>query len=257
MNYQQPPREELWPEDAKCCVQNPDGFWVFGTGLSPTHEEESGGWVFREGTGVWLLHPRLPGPEPDKDMWMGSLILRSTLDRAEDGPMDGLVGALDGGESPPETPYPESQYIRVSRTMNALKNAELREHLDNLMDAIDLDLAEDGKSNDPFADLEECGNVDENSATDNPSYVTDDPGHHYRCNLLVAVDDDDADLGFTIINLDPYRIARTYSIGGGPREHILEKVLRGTSKGGSETQLVSEIQACLNRWREMLSEGVE
>lgn len=59
---------------------------------------------------------------------------------------------------------------------------------------------------------------------------------------------------FKGIKLDPYRICRVYGIGGGPREHMLKKLLRGTEKGHSEDFLIAELQSSLDRWRQMLEE---
>lgn len=56
------------------------------------------------------------------------------------------------------------------------------------------------------------------------------------------------------IKLDPYRVARVCGMEGGPREHILKKVMRGVAKGLTEKELVEEVQCCVDRWREMVSE---
>lgn len=69
-----------------------------------------------------------------------------------------------------------------------------------------------------------------------------DNGKHYR-------------YSFQGVKLDPYRIARVYGVDGGPREHILKKILRGTTKGHTELEVISEVQSCLDRWREMVEEG--
>ena len=54
--------------------------------------------------------------------------------------------------------------------------------------------------------------------------------------------------------LDPYRIADIYGFTGGPREHLLEKVLRGVDKGNTGRELVNELSAIVKRWGEMLDE---
>jgi len=56
------------------------------------------------------------------------------------------------------------------------------------------------------------------------------------------------------IKVDPYRICQIYDMGGGPREHMTKKLLRGTSKGHDEMQLLDELQCSLDRWREMIKE---
>lgn len=56
------------------------------------------------------------------------------------------------------------------------------------------------------------------------------------------------------VKFDPYRVCQLYDIGGGPREHMLKKLLRGTTKGHTERELVAELQCSLDRWKEMLEE---
>jgi hypothetical protein len=68
-----------------------------------------------------------------------------------------------------------------------------------------------------------------------------DPGKHYRYH-------------FKGVKIDPYRIAKIYNLGGGPREHMVKKLLRGFDKGHTEEQLVAELQSCLDRWKEMMGE---
>lgn len=59
---------------------------------------------------------------------------------------------------------------------------------------------------------------------------------------------------FKGLKLDPYRICEIYKIGGGPREHMIKKLLRGGDKGHEPGKLISELQSALDRWREMLNE---
>jgi len=59
------------------------------------------------------------------------------------------------------------------------------------------------------------------------------------------------------IKLDPYRIAWIYNIDGGAKEQILKKVLRGTSKGHEELQVIKEIRQALDRWEEMVNEDMD
>lgn len=70
-----------------------------------------------------------------------------------------------------------------------------------------------------------------------------DAGKHYRYQ-------------YKGIKLDPYRVAKVYAINGGPQEHILKKILRGTTKGHTEQEVINEIQACLDRWQEMIKEDI-
>lgn len=63
---------------------------------------------------------------------------------------------------------------------------------------------------------------------------------------------------FNGVKIDPYRIASIYGINGGPREHILKKLLRGTGKENqSELDLISEIRLQLDRWEEMYHENTK
>lgn len=68
-----------------------------------------------------------------------------------------------------------------------------------------------------------------------------DKGSHYRYT-------------YKGIKLDPYRVCEIYNIGGGPREHMTKKLLRGPAKGHSEQELIDELQCCLDRWKEMVLE---
>jgi len=56
--------------------------------------------------------------------------------------------------------------------------------------------------------------------------------------------------------LDPYRICQLYEVGGGPREQILKKCLRGTKKGDIEMKVVDDIIIAALRWKEMLLEDM-
>ncbi len=61
-------------------------------------------------------------------------------------------------------------------------------------------------------------------------------------------------IGYKGILLDPYRICQVYEIGGGPREQILKKCLRGTRKGEDEMKVVDDIIIAALRWKQMLLE---
>lgn len=69
----------------------------------------------------------------------------------------------------------------------------------------------------------------------------EDKGKHYRYT-------------YNGIKMDPYRIAKIYDLGGGPREHATKKLLRGVSKGHTERDLIAEVRACMDRWEEMIDE---
>ena len=81
-----------------------------------------------------------------------------------------------------------------------------------------------------------------------------DPGKHYRYTHRQKVTQSDLELGFVDVKMDPYRVCKVYKVEGGPREHIAKKALRGCSKGHTELELIDELQSCLDRWKEMLSE---
>lgn len=81
-----------------------------------------------------------------------------------------------------------------------------------------------------------------------------DTGAHYRYAYRAKITDEDIAKGYVEVKLDPYRIADIYDLGGGPREHIVKKGLRGTSKGDSERDLIRQIRDALNRWEEMMDE---
>ena len=82
-----------------------------------------------------------------------------------------------------------------------------------------------------------------------------DPGSHYRYTYRQKVTDGDLARGYVSVKMDPYRVCDIYKVGGGPREHIAKKALRGCSKGHTELELIAELQSCLDRWREMVKEG--
>lgn len=84
--------------------------------------------------------------------------------------------------------------------------------------------------------------------------MTIDTGSHYRHSLRVRVTLADLQRGHIDVKLDPYRICSIYQTGGGPREHIVKKGLRGTRKGDSERDLIHQLRDALNRWEEMLDE---
>jgi len=92
------------------------------------------------------------------------------------------------------------------------------------------------------------------AATGRGSKAIPEVAQHYSHHLIVPVTDADAKAGFVRYRIDPYRIAATYNVGGGPREHILKKCLRGTDKGQPPIQVVHEIRAALDRWEQLIHE---
>lgn len=83
----------------------------------------------------------------------------------------------------------------------------------------------------------------------------DDPAAHYkRAVLRVAIRDADISRGYVEVSLDPYRVAQVHDMRGGPREQILKKCLRFTSKGDSEDKVIADIRSALDRWEEMREE---
>ena len=60
--------------------------------------------------------------------------------------------------------------------------------------------------------------------------------------------------GVVKIKLDPYRVCKELNVGGGPREQIVKKGLRWTSKNQTERQVLTEIMQACQRGIEMLDE---
>ena len=80
------------------------------------------------------------------------------------------------------------------------------------------------------------------------------PNAHYRNGLHVPVTQEDYEQGFVVVTLDPYRLARELGVGGGPREQLLKKTMRGCDKGDTERQLAEQCLSACQRWIEMLDE---
>ena len=81
-----------------------------------------------------------------------------------------------------------------------------------------------------------------------------DVGAHYRYSYTRKLTAEEMSKGEVTVNMDPYRVCKVYKIGGGPREHIAKKTLRGEGKGHTEDELIDEIQCCLDRWKQMVEE---
>ena len=81
-----------------------------------------------------------------------------------------------------------------------------------------------------------------------------DRGKHYRYSYSKVLSEREKKAGVCVFKVDPYRVCDIYNVGGGPREHIIKKALRGVGKGHSEEELIHELQSCLDRWREMVKE---
>lgn len=75
---------------------------------------------------------------------------------------------------------------------------------------------------------------------------------HYRRNVSIRITDEDIMRGHVDVQLDPYIIGMAYNVGGGPREQIMKKVLRGTSKGDPELKVIAEIRSALDRWETLV-----
>ncbi len=89
---------------------------------------------------------------------------------------------------------------------------------------------------------------------DEVEWAGKDTGAHYRYEYRAKVTQEDADRGYVSVKLDPYRICSIYETGGGPREHIVKKGLRGLRKGDTERGLIKQLRDALDRWEEMLGE---
>jgi hypothetical protein len=87
--------------------------------------------------------------------------------------------------------------------------------------------------------------------------VAADTGAHYRYSYRAKVSQADANRGYVDVKLDPYRICDIYQVGGGPREHIVKKGLRGLRKGDTEWGLIKQLRDALDRWEEMVKEDCQ
>ncbi len=77
---------------------------------------------------------------------------------------------------------------------------------------------------------------------------------HYQYQYKIKLTLDERDSGEVTINLDPYRIADIYGIGGGAREQILKKALRWGGKNQTEEEVIGEIINACERRLEMIKE---
>ena len=81
-----------------------------------------------------------------------------------------------------------------------------------------------------------------------------DFGRHYRYTYSRHLTEIELDKKIVTVKFDPYRICDIYNIGGGPREHMVKKLLRMENKGHSVKEVLREIRCSLDRWEEMLKE---
>lgn len=107
-----------------------------------------------------------------------------------------------------------------------------------------------------FLESEEHGAVAEGSKAQVDKALGVDRGKHYRHSFRLNLTEQDKENGFVMVNIDPYRISEVYSLGGW-REHILKKTLRGTDKGHTASELLEELQCCLDRANQMYEESKE
>ena len=81
-----------------------------------------------------------------------------------------------------------------------------------------------------------------------------DVGSHYRFSHQQKITEEDMERGYVVVKMDPYRVCKLYGVGGGAREHLIKKALRGAGKGHTELELINELKSCLKRWEEMHNE---
>lgn len=81
-----------------------------------------------------------------------------------------------------------------------------------------------------------------------------DVGKHYRMSFRQKITEHDNERGYVVVKMDPYRVCDIYNVGGGAREHLIKKALRGQGKGHTELDLIAELQSCLDRWKDMYNE---
>ncbi len=78
--------------------------------------------------------------------------------------------------------------------------------------------------------------------------------NHYKLRYSRKIEPSELEAGHVTIKLDPYRVARIYNLGGGPREHAVKKLLRGTDKGHALEEMWREVMCCATRALEMIEE---
>ncbi len=83
--------------------------------------------------------------------------------------------------------------------------------------------------------------------------MTDKP-KHYQTFWKRRLSQDEIKQGYVLLNVDPYRLAEIYGLGGGAREQVFKKSLRWTTKGGGERQVIKEIMQACERRLEILDE---
>lgn len=74
---------------------------------------------------------------------------------------------------------------------------------------------------------------------------------HYNNTLRLKVTQADADVGYIDLKLDPYLVQRTCNITDPVLQHIHKKAQRGTSKGHSMMELLTEISQSAERGIEL------
>ena len=62
---------------------------------------------------------------------------------------------------------------------------------------------------------------------------------------------------FRGVTFDVYRAIRIFDITEPERQHMFKKLVRGSRKGHTTTELLDELQCCLDRWREIVQEDLE
>jgi hypothetical protein len=90
-----------------------------------------------------------------------------------------------------------------------------------------------------------------------PEWMVEPAADAHYAGMVLRIDltEVDRQRGYAEVRLDPYRMSDFYGIGGGPREQVFKKVIRGTSKGGTERDLVRDIRSAVDRWEQMLDEN--
>lgn len=235
-----------WPEGAKILVQDSTGMWNFGTWLNAY--PSGGAWTGKM-------------PENMHGCWMAS-----TLGRADIAGWD-WAKTLEHRPSEPQVSSPEEEEA-FRECERRLKDESLER---DMLQAAELMSAPLGRPSAP-SNGSEWGRAAiamakhvarqhqmNQRAADQLATVrrheTEDPGAHYRRKLSIKLTQEDIDRGYVDVNLDPYRICDLYDTGGGPREQIVKKGLRGESKGQTERDVIKEMRSALDRWDEMLNEN--
>lgn len=219
---------------------------IAGNALLPSSINSNVIWTAMLGTWIDESTPSIPSIKPADDSWIpwdGSMTERGELPQSLRNRPDTKVciQLRDGSVSDTSNPVTMFEWSSSDDPIDivAYKIVKLGEVVNPLPSFSDDDLPPP-----PAPPSLEPADIQQ----------TPDPGAHYRYSYTVKLTPEQIEEGKVTIKLDPYRVCQIYETGGGPREHIAKKALRGTTKGHTERELIAELRSCLDRWEEMLDE---